>query len=511
MGKCHLCQSTTHLADTCPKKGKINEIDIEKDEVIEDNSDYKSSIASESSKYIENINVPFEIMESYSHLPQFINGKIDLSKIQDSQLMKTKPNRGKGYTAGNSCITEVVIDNKPTKMLLATGAFCSCVGKSFLKTCVPNLQDQFLPIDHIKFNSASSPMKALGIFTTTIIFPHINGNLRITFELVVMENCSSTHFILGNDYLIMYGIDLHNKKDRYFPIGDNNCQNLPFYHLKDKLHLHLNDKQESEPSTLLYDQKEGFTSDKEPLEAIVGHEVDNILNIERPYPQLFRRPAYPESPRSREALELHIEGLLDLGVIRKVGNNGEVEITTPVIVACHNGKSRMVGDFRALNTYTVLGRYSIPKIQISLTQISQAVYISNMDSLKGSTQNVVTPRERKYLRIIAHCGVWQIAIQEYRGNKTIFHKDENIDKNADGMSRFPLPKNIDNPDYVPKEASQQIPIEGISVTHLNTTFFEGVRNSYTQDRNCSILCQLLTKDCQDSSLINSLDEIWNKS
>ncbi|MBW0581979.1 hypothetical protein O181_121694 [Austropuccinia psidii MF-1] len=39
---------------------------------------------------------------------------------------------------------------------------------------------------------------------------------------------------------------------------------------------------------------------------------------------------------------------------------------------------------------------------------------------------------------------WQIAIQEYRGNMTIVHKDGNIHKNADGLSRRPLPNNIDN-------------------------------------------------------------------
>ncbi|MBW0548764.1 hypothetical protein O181_088479 [Austropuccinia psidii MF-1] len=105
----------------------------------------------------------------------------------------------------------------------------------------------------------------------------------------------------------------------------------------------------------------------------------------------------------------------------------------------------------------------------------------------------------------------QIAIQDYRGNMTILQKDGNIHKHADGLRRWPLPKNIDNPSYLPEEASPQIPIEVISVTDLNTTFFEEVRNSYTQDNNCSILCQLLTKDCKDNSLIHVLDEIWRKS
>ncbi|MBW0540032.1 hypothetical protein O181_079747 [Austropuccinia psidii MF-1] len=50
--KCHICQSTTPLANPCPRRGKINEIeiekelDVEKDDVIEDNSDDKPSIFS---------------------------------------------------------------------------------------------------------------------------------------------------------------------------------------------------------------------------------------------------------------------------------------------------------------------------------------------------------------------------------------------------------------------------------------------------------------------------------
>ncbi|MBW0512396.1 hypothetical protein O181_052111 [Austropuccinia psidii MF-1] len=356
----------------------------------------------------------------------------------------------------------------------------------------------------------------------------------------------------------------------------------------------------------------------------------------------------------------------------------------------------MVGDYKALNTYTVPDRYPIPKIQIALTQISQAVYISTMDALKGFHQNVVTPRERKYLRIIVHCGAyeylripfeiknspshfqrmmneifpeelsegwliiyiddiivccktweehmcrlsriltkiqsvnmkislkkchfgfkelkalghvvsglsldidknkaagvllkpmpqkkrkfshfgvfqditgdglgaalpqvqifndkpvegpicfisrkikptearygaiityctafksllnmktpnrhmlrWQIAIQEYRGNMTIVHKDGNIHKNADGLSRWPLPNNIDNPAYVPEEASPQILIEGISVTDLNTTFFEEVRNSYTQDKNSLELAYKTSTHASTNQTPAILEKGWN--
>ncbi|MBW0487009.1 hypothetical protein O181_026724 [Austropuccinia psidii MF-1] len=129
----------------------------------------------------------------------------------------------------------------------------------------------------------------------------------------------------------MYGIDLRNNEERYITIGDNKRQKFAFLPFKRQItvnkvspvklelegfkyeqlneaeiSLHLSDKQENELSALLYDHKEAFASDKEPLGAIIGHEVDITLNIERPYPPLLRRPAYPASPKSREALEMHI-------------------------------------------------------------------------------------------------------------------------------------------------------------------------------------------------------------
>ncbi|MBW0577244.1 hypothetical protein O181_116959 [Austropuccinia psidii MF-1] len=117
---------------------------------------------------------------------------------------------------------------------------------------------------------------------------------------------------------------------------------------------------------VLYTYNNAFASDNEPLRAIWGHEVDITLNIDRPYPPVLRRPAYPASPRAKEALEKHIQELIQLGVLRKVGYDLEIEVTTPVIIAWHDDKSRMVGD-----------------------------------------QTFLTPKANKLLRIITHCGIYE--------------------------------------------------------------------------------------------------------
>ncbi|MBW0496884.1 hypothetical protein O181_036599 [Austropuccinia psidii MF-1] len=139
-------------------------------------------------------------------------------------------------------------------------------------------------------------MKSLGIYETNVIFPHINGNLRMTVKFLVMESWSSTHLILGNDYLIIYGIDSHNNKYRYFTIGDNKNQKFAFLPFRRQItvnkvskvnlelekfnseqlneaevSLYLTEKEENELSTILYDHKEAFASDKDPFKEILSH------------------------------------------------------------------------------------------------------------------------------------------------------------------------------------------------------------------------------------------------
>ncbi|MBW0537713.1 hypothetical protein O181_077428 [Austropuccinia psidii MF-1] len=170
-------------------------------------------------------------------------------------------------------------------------------------------------------------------------------------------------------------VDISNQKDRYFTIGDNKRQKFGFFNnkrqitviknedkspekeffiteqLKEEYFNHeLTEKKKEKLIDHLFKYKKAFATDKEPLGAIIGHKVDIILNVEKTVPPLSRRPAYPTIPRAREALEVHIKELMDLGVLRKIGNNEQVEVTIPVIITWNTGKSRMVGDFRALNT-----------------------------------------------------------------------------------------------------------------------------------------------------------------
>ncbi|MBW0566613.1 hypothetical protein O181_106328 [Austropuccinia psidii MF-1] len=77
---------------------------------------------------------------------------------------------------------------------------------------------------------------------------------------------------------------------------------------------------------------------------------------------MLRGPSYSESLETRKEIEKHINKILDMDVIRKIGHNEIVEIKTPVLITWHDGKSRFCGDFRALNNHKKADRYPIPRI-----------------------------------------------------------------------------------------------------------------------------------------------------
>ncbi|MBW0478532.1 hypothetical protein O181_018247 [Austropuccinia psidii MF-1] len=122
---CRNCIS--HLANTCPKKTRINKIEIEKDDdknrtndVSLHESDSEPSEEEELTDKLSigNINVSFEVTELHNHLPQYSDECMDLIHVQDAKMQRTKPARGKYYTAGSSCIANIVINRQKAKINL---------------------------------------------------------------------------------------------------------------------------------------------------------------------------------------------------------------------------------------------------------------------------------------------------------------------------------------------------------------------------------------------------------
>ncbi|MBW0577529.1 hypothetical protein O181_117244 [Austropuccinia psidii MF-1] len=115
--KFHKCGSTSNLAKICTKRTKINEFQvIEEVQCTEEKEEYELDYAvSEDTPVedypIENITAFFEVTEVHTHLPQYSENSHNLINIQDARMCKAKPARGKGYTAGASCITSILMND----------------------------------------------------------------------------------------------------------------------------------------------------------------------------------------------------------------------------------------------------------------------------------------------------------------------------------------------------------------------------------------------------------------
>ncbi|MBW0524252.1 hypothetical protein O181_063967 [Austropuccinia psidii MF-1] len=96
-----------------------------------------------------------------------------------------------------------------------------------------------------------------------------------------------------------------------------------------------------------------------------------------------------------------------MDVIRKIGHNEIVEITTPVLITWHNDKSRLCGDLRDLNNYLKADGYPIPRIPHALDKLSKAKYITKIYCTKVFHQNGVKPNSIKLFGIICHMGIYE--------------------------------------------------------------------------------------------------------
>ncbi|MBW0503224.1 hypothetical protein O181_042939 [Austropuccinia psidii MF-1] len=314
-------------------------------------------------------------------------------------------------------------DNSQHPLIIDSGAHCSIVARNYLDYHFQNWEKHLFPIKAKNFKSESRKMPSIGTIIKEIFIPHRKGNIRLNPEFFVLNDSHIQGFLLGTYYQRMHGIDIYNSKNRQITIGTNKEKkySLDIYQIsaQDPLEELWNEFREGQFSTPLTSKQKlsllkilrknipAFAIGEEPFGKIRGHEIDLYLDVERPYPPMLRRPPYPASLEARKEVEKHINELLDMDVIRKIGHNEIVEITTPVLITWNDGKSRLCGDFRSLNNYTKADRYSIPSISHALDKLEKAKYITKMYCMKGFHQNGVKPNSMKLLRIICHMGIYE--------------------------------------------------------------------------------------------------------
>ncbi|MBW0539974.1 hypothetical protein O181_079689 [Austropuccinia psidii MF-1] len=240
-------------------------------------------------------------------------------------------------------------------------------------------------------------MTSIGTIIKEIIITRRKGNIRLNPESVVPDNAHIQGFLLGTDYQRMYGININNDP----------LEEILNEFREGQFSTTLTSKQKLSLLKMLRKNRPAFSIGEEPLGKIKGHDIEPYLDVERPYPPILRRPTYPARLETRKEIKKHVNELLDMDVIRKIGHNEIVEITTPVLITWHDGKSRLCGEFRALNNYTKADRYPIPRIPHALNKLAKAKYITKMDCLKGFHQNGVKPNSMKFLRIICHMGLYE--------------------------------------------------------------------------------------------------------
>ncbi|MBW0460536.1 hypothetical protein O181_000251 [Austropuccinia psidii MF-1] len=416
---CHNCGSTDHYANNCPKAKKkvyaIEKVSEEESsteyygsdsmgdairEQYDDDQDPREEFLLEYQK-----ETPLEIQDAQleAGIPQDTSNKNLCKHTQDAQTFLVTPTKRMSYIHGTATKVTVFIYNSQHPFIIESGAHCSIVARDYLDNHFPNWENQLLPTKAKNFKSASGNITSIGTIIKEIIIPHRKFNIRLNPEFVVPDDAHIQGILLGTDYQSMYGIDIYNSKNSPITIGTNKEKkfSLDIYQIsaQDPLEELLNELREGQFSTtltskqrlsllkMLRKNRPAFSIGEEPLAKIRGHDIEINLDVERPYPPMLRRPPYAESLETRKEIEKHINELLDMDVIRKIGHNEIVEITTPVLITWHDGKSRLCGYLRALNNYTKAYRYPIPRIPHALDKLAKAKYLTKMDCIKGFHQN----------------------------------------------------------------------------------------------------------------------------
>ncbi|MBW0500178.1 hypothetical protein O181_039893 [Austropuccinia psidii MF-1] len=331
----HNCGSKDHYTNNCQKaKKKVYAIekvpeveslaeDSESDskgDAIRDQSDEEKDSREEFLvEYQEETPLEIQDIQLEAGMPQDTANESLCKHIQDAQTFLVTPAKGIAYIHGTATKITVCIENSQHPLIIESGENFSIVVKHYLDNHFPNWKKQLLPTKAKNFKMASGKITSIGTIIKERIIHHRKGNIRLNPEFLV-------HITIGT------------KKEKKF--------SLDIYQIssQDPLEELLNEFREGQFSTTLTGKQKlsflktlrknrpAFAIGEEPLGKIKGHDIELYLDVERPYPPMLRRPPYPERLESGKKIEKHINELLDMDFLRKIGHNEIVEITIPVLI-----------------------------------------------------------------------------------------------------------------------------------------------------------------------------------
>ncbi|MBW0478843.1 hypothetical protein O181_018558 [Austropuccinia psidii MF-1] len=226
----------------------------------------------------------------------------------------------------------VCIDNAQHPLIIESGAHCFIVARNYLDQHFPNLGNQLLPTKAENFKHASGKITSIGKIIKEIIIPHRKGNIRHNPD-------KNRQITIGTNKEKRFSLDI------YQIFAQDPLEELLNEFRGGQFSTNLTSKHKLSLLKILRKNRQAFASGEEPLGKIRGHDIELYLEVERCYPPILRRSPYQASLETRKEIGKHINQLLDMDVIRKIGHNKIVEIMTPVLITWHDGKSRLCGVF----------------------------------------------------------------------------------------------------------------------------------------------------------------------
>ncbi|KNZ51075.1 uncharacterized protein VP01_4101g1 [Puccinia sorghi] len=118
---------------------------------------------------------------------------------------------------GKSSVMKMKIDNTDVNTLLDSGAYISCVGVKYLSQIDKNYKDKLIAPDNKIYKSCNQKLNYIGKISYNLQLKEV----RMPMVFMVMNDIKAKYFIIGNNYLHAYKINMINDSVRYVTVGDS--------------------------------------------------------------------------------------------------------------------------------------------------------------------------------------------------------------------------------------------------------------------------------------------------